>query len=200
MNADMAEHRVFFAVQPDEATGEQVFRFTGRLQRQEPLRGRPIARQRLHVTLGMVGRWPRRPPDDVIDLARQIADQIAMRPFKTEFKRLQSWGKSKGPLVLVGDDEAVGLELLHDALYAAWGLEPDPQFRPHMSLIWSPDRLPDRRVRPFGWTVREFVLIHSVYGQSRHDILGRWPLKAETPEPPQGSPPAASAPPLDLAA
>ena len=80
-------------------------------------------------------------------------------------------------MVLVGEDEAVGLERLHDALAEARGLAPDPGFVPHLSLIWSPDFLAERIVHPFDWTVREFVLVHSVYGQGHHEVLGRWPLR-----------------------
>ena len=172
------EHRVFFATRPDEFTGARIARFTSRLAQEQPLRGRPIGRNRLHATLGMVGVWPESPPADAIDLARQIGDQIAMRPFKVTFKRLQSWRRSSGPLVLVGDDdEVIGLRWLHDALYETCGAPPEPHFYPHISLIWSRDSVPEQAVDPFSWMVREFVLIRSVYGQGRHDVLGCWPLR-----------------------
>ena len=155
-----------------------MVRFTSRLAQERPLRGRPIDRSRLHATLGMVGIWPESPPADAIDLAREIGHQIAMRSFKVTFKRLQSWRQSSGPLVLVGDDdELIGLRWLHDALRETCGLQPDPHFCPHISLIWSPDSVPERAVEPFSWMVREFVLIHSVCGQGRHEVLGRWPLR-----------------------
>jgi 2'-5' RNA ligase len=171
------EHRVFFAARPDELTGARMARFTSRLAQEQPLRGRPMHRSRLHATVGMVGIWPEAPPADAIDLARRIGAQIAMRPFKVTFKRLQSWRRSNGPLVLVGDDdEVIGLNSLHDALYETCGLRAEPYFCPHISLIWSRDSAPERAVEPFSWMVREFVLIHSVYGQGRHEVLGRWPL------------------------
>lgn len=174
------EHRVFFAARPDELTGARMVRFTRRLAQERPLRGRPMDRNRLHATLGMVGTWPDSPPADAIGLAKRIGDQIAMRSFKVTFRRLQSWRPSNGPLVLVGDDdEVIGLKWLHDALYETSGAPPEPHFCPHISLIWSRDSVPERAVEPFSWMVREFVLIHSVYGQSRHQVLGRWPLRTD---------------------
>jgi 2'-5' RNA ligase len=173
------EHRVFFATRPDELTGARMVRLTRRLAEERLLRGRPMHRSRLHATLGMVGVWPDSPPADAIDLARRIGNQIAMRSFKVTFKRLQSWRRSSGPLVLVGDDdEVVGLRWLHDALYEMCGAQPEPHFCPHISLIWSRDSVSERAVEPFSWMVREFVLIHSVYGQGRHEVLARWPLQA----------------------
>jgi 2'-5' RNA ligase len=82
-------------------------------------------------------------------------------------------------LVLVGDEEKViGLTWLHEALAEACGWKAESRFTPHISLIWSSDFLPERAIEPFSWTIREFVLIHSMYGQSRHEVLSRWPLRA----------------------
>jgi 2'-5' RNA ligase len=36
-------------------------------------------------------------------------------------------------------------------------------------------------VEPVEWDVDEIVLIHSHLGQTRHDILARWPLAPELP-------------------
>jgi 2'-5' RNA ligase len=33
------------------------------------------------------------------------------------------------------------------------------------------------RVNSIVWTVRDFVLIHSLLGQTKHVHLGRWPLR-----------------------
>jgi 2'-5' RNA ligase len=32
-------------------------------------------------------------------------------------------------------------------------------------------------VEPIRWVVREFVLVHSLLGQTRHEVLGRWALR-----------------------
>jgi 2'-5' RNA ligase len=39
-----------------------------------------------------------------------------------------------------------------------------------------PILLEARAVEPIRWTVREFVLVHSLLGQTRHVPLARWSL------------------------
>jgi RNA 2',3'-cyclic 3'-phosphodiesterase len=173
------EHRLFFAVRPDDETGERIVHFTEALRRRNGLGGRPIDRERLHVSMAMVDRAAQQPTAEVVDFSQRAADRVALRPFKVTFDRVQSWRASRGPLVLVGGEGVRGLERLHDALHVAHKVPPDPNFKPHVSLIWSRDFLPERVIEPFSWTVREFVLIQSVYGQSRHEVLGRWPLKGD---------------------
>ena len=36
--------------------------------------------------------------------------------------------------------------------------------------------MPEAFIDPVRWTVREFVLIQSVYGEGRLDVLARFPL------------------------
>ena len=50
-------------------------------------------------------------------------------------------------------------------------------FRPHMTLIWASRRVDEYPIVPIRWTVREFVLVRSHVGQSRHEYIGRWPLR-----------------------
>jgi len=45
----------------------------------------------------------------------------------------------------------------------------------HHSTVTRTDCQP---VEPFEWTVREFVLIHSLLGRTEYRVLGRWPLAA----------------------
>jgi 2'-5' RNA ligase len=33
-----------------------------------------------------------------------------------------------------------------------------------------------RAIEPITWTVNEFVLVRSLVGQGRHEVLARWPL------------------------
>ncbi|MGZ3276221.1 MAG: 2'-5' RNA ligase family protein [Caulobacteraceae bacterium] len=174
-----SDHRLFFAVQPDEETGERMVRFARRLTLSERLGGRPVDRRRLHVTLMMVCRSAGPPSHAVLDLALRAANRVALRPFTAAFDRVQSWQASAGPLVLVGGDGVSGLERLHHALSEAHGATPVPHFTPHVSLIWNGRFLPERVIEPFSWSVREFVLIHSIQGRGRHDVLARWRLRED---------------------
>lgn len=179
MSAEVLLHNLFFAVLPDERVAERAHRLAGALAGRHRLRGRPLRPERLHVSLCHVGLSPGPPPEKVVALARQVGDGVALPPFKVAFDRVQSWRRSNGPLVLVGDEDRVtGLNRLGDALAEGQGLRPR-RFEPHISLIWGAGALAERAVPPLVWMVREFVLIHSIHGEGRHEVLGRWPLRSE---------------------
>jgi RNA 2',3'-cyclic 3'-phosphodiesterase len=46
-------------------------------------------------------------------------------------------------------------------------------FTPHLTLWYGESEIAEHPIEPIGWTVREFVLIHSLRG---HTHLARWPL------------------------
>lgn len=56
-------------------------------------------------------------------------------------------------------------------------------FHPCVALQFSPaiDAI-EESISPIQWHVREFVLLRSYFGQSRHEVIGCWPLASE-PEP-----------------
>jgi 2'-5' RNA ligase len=166
----MTDHRLFFATRPPHQTAMRAWRLATELQRDHG--GQPIPPERLHVTLALVSRSADPPDPRVIEHAAQAAATLACRPFVGALNRLQQWT----PIVLVGDEGVIGFELLHAALARALGREPDPGFVAHMSLVWNADPIAERTVEPFRWTVGDFLLIHSVRGDSRHEVLGRWPL------------------------
>jgi 2'-5' RNA ligase len=179
MSAEVLLHTLFFAVPLDDRTADRAHRLASALVGRHGLRGRPVRAERLHVSLRQVGMSPGPPPTKVVDLARQVGDRIALPPFKVAFDRIQSWRRSNGPLVLVGEEERViGLNRLGDALAEGQGLKPRP-FVPHVSLVWGADVFAERAVQPLIWTVRDFALIHSIHGEGRHEVLGRWSLRRD---------------------
>jgi 2'-5' RNA ligase len=81
--------------------------------------------------------------------------------------------------VLVGEHGVRGLQVLHDALEARLqddGIEPDERFTPHVTLAYGMPWLERRPAEPACWNVREFALMHSLLGRTRHIVLARWPL------------------------
>jgi 2'-5' RNA ligase len=52
-------------------------------------------------------------------------------------------------------------------------------FKPHMTLIyrgwWMPVEVLDR---PIAWTVRDLLLVNSIFGQTTHEHLAEWSLQA----------------------
>jgi 2'-5' RNA ligase len=47
-----------------------------------------------------------------------------------------------------------------------------------MTLLRDRRAIPDLALEsPFAWRVEEVVLVHSLFGRSRHEHLGRWRLR-----------------------
>jgi 2'-5' RNA ligase len=51
-----------------------------------------------------------------------------------------------------------------------------PKFTPHMTVIYGQPGEEVAVIEPVRWTVREFVLVISHQGESRHEVLARYPL------------------------
>ena len=45
-----------------------------------------------------------------------------------------------------------------------------------MTLLRDVVEIAAQTIEPITWTAREFVLVHSLIGQTRHIPLGRWAL------------------------
>jgi 2'-5' RNA ligase len=46
-----------------------------------------------------------------------------------------------------------------------------------MTLLYGRGATVHQAIEPVAWTVRELVLVHSFLGETRHEVLGRWPLR-----------------------
>ncbi len=177
----MPEHRVFFALQPDAPAAELIAGLTADARKRLSLSGKPVAAPRLHLSLNFVGGFRGPPPRAAIDKASQAAARVAVRPFAVSLNRLESWRGDPYPLVLAGEDGMIGVEGLHTALHKAlraveMAPRREPEISPHIALLWDRREVAAEVVEPVTWTVREFVLIDSVFGEGRHEVLGRWPL------------------------
>jgi 2'-5' RNA ligase len=52
----------------------------------------------------------------------------------------------------------------------------EPQCEPHVTLLYDNRCVAEETVDTVPWTVREFVLVHSLHGQGRYVLLERWEL------------------------
>ncbi|HEX2818514.1 MAG TPA: hypothetical protein VHN39_19125 [Phenylobacterium sp.] len=116
-----------------------------------------------------------------MEKAKALADKVALAPFTVTLNHVESWKGDPHPLVLLGDEGVIGVELLHTAIHkalVAGTMAPrrEPQIWPHVSLLWDKALVPKEFVEPIGWMATEFVLLDSVFGEGRHEVLGRWPL------------------------
>jgi 2'-5' RNA ligase len=116
---------------------------------------------------------------------RAAAATVAMPPFRVALNRTMCFDRHPDqPFVLVGDEGIGGIEMFRERLVlalrgAGFKLLRIPSFTPHMTLFRHKCDLGDRFFDDIDWTVRDFMLIHSVHGESRHELLGRWPLRTE---------------------
>ncbi|WP_025598581.1 2'-5' RNA ligase family protein [Burkholderia sp. WSM2230] len=182
---------LFFAVLPDSNTAAGIAKLAQRLCGEARARGKPLAPGRLHVTLRHLGNFAGGLPQAHVQAAMQAAASIRMAPFTVEFDTVASFASKPrpGPLVLTGSDGVVGLHTLHDALQGALrdcGIGSRPgstavAFTPHVTLAYGLPWVAASPVEPVGWNVREFALIHSLLGRTRHLVLARWPLEGAEP-------------------
>jgi RNA 2',3'-cyclic 3'-phosphodiesterase len=176
-------HTIFFAVRPtpEVTTGAleitQLYRDTHFLT--GPSRPSPV----LHVTLNGIGSY-RHLSDDIVFGAEQIATTIRADPFELVLDEVMSFrhpGQPQAFVVCSRQENAALVDLtrqIQDGLFEA-GLPYNigGHLTPHMTLLYDRKTvLPEKLDRPLRWMIREFLLIHSIYGKSEHHVLGRWPL------------------------
>ncbi len=175
--------RLFFAIFPDADTAAHVARLAEQLRGEHQMKGKPLATKRFHVTLHHLGDYAGLPPD-VVAAASEAAAAVAMPSFDVAFDYTMSFLSRRGslPLVLRGHDGIAAATAFQHALAASlekagFAGASKAQFTPHLTLLYDGHRVMERPVEPVSWTVREFVLVHSVLGRTRHVVLGQWPLR-----------------------
>jgi 2'-5' RNA ligase len=169
---------LFFAIVPDALARASIETVTQDLRDKYALTGKSLA-ERLHVSLHGLGEYPSF-PDGIAARAIEAAASVAMAPFEVMFDRAMSFSGKAGqlPLVLVGDgtDGVVALQQALGGALAKAGLAAR-RSTPHLTLLYDVRRVDEQPVVPIGWTVRQFVLVHSLLGRGVYKSLGRWPLR-----------------------
>lgn len=181
----MPTDRLFFAIRPD---GDAAAR-TAKLARDErhanALRGKPLATDKLHVTLHYLGDYPGLPLD-IVAAASDTAAAIAFPPFEIALDCVMAFGRSGRRPIVVGTrgGGAAGLKAFRQVLAVALadaGLAlPDKRpFVPHMTLLYGDRSVDEHPVAPIEWIAHEFLLVRSLINQQdrRHEALGRWRLR-----------------------
>ena len=171
---------VFFALLPDAPAQVKIDTIGQALSREHGLRGRRTALDRLHVSLCGV-RHPRDRTRELVPVADGIVADLVIGEFDAMFDRALSFKNRSGnyPLVLTGGTgQILGLyRALVGRLARAVGGNEHARIEPHVTMLYDPTMIMVQPVEPVRWTVRELVLIHSLRGETKHVILGRWPLE-----------------------
>jgi 2'-5' RNA ligase len=175
--------RIFFACLPDAETAARIHALAESLKRENGFSGTLILPEHLHVTLFHLGDWQVL-PQQIVDIAKKAATEVVSPPFDVSFPRVESFRNRTGvyPFVLTGDAvpwsalrNALGTALKKNGLGGAVHAADD--FKPHVTLLRDTVRVKPARIEPVTWNVGDFVLIHSLLGQTKHIHLGRWPLR-----------------------
>lgn len=170
--------RLFFALWPDESLRSELIRVRDQLGWD---RGKPVAPEKMHITLLFLGEVP---VDKVADL-KVLAEKTAVVPCELSFDRLEHWVR---PAVLCLTAETVpqSLSELIESLKRGvrkLGFKPEKRpFRPHLTLARKVrKRRVSREIEPIRWPVRDFVLVASELSAegARYRVIGRWPALAQ---------------------
>ena len=181
--------RLFFALFPSDEAIPQIVKTSQQLRDAHGLTGKSLSNDRLHVTLHHVGDYAGGLPVGVVEAAQEVASTIAMPAFDVTFDRAMSFAGSprNKPFVLRGNERHDGglaaLMAFQKAFYLAMcragfqGPRANAKFAPHVTLMYDDQGIPEQAVEPVSWTAHDFVLVHSLLGQTRHINLGRWPAR-----------------------
>jgi RNA 2',3'-cyclic 3'-phosphodiesterase len=172
---------LFFALVPAAEQVQQIARLGGRLLLELGLTGQPIATERLHVSLHIVGAWHGL-SQAAVRAAKEVGASFSRRPFEIIFDRAMSFAgnrafvlRTSGCLALASLHHALGIEMKK----AGIGRSVTPRFTPHMTLLYGDRMVAERSIEPVRWIVRDLVLVQSLRGrgESKHNHLARWPLR-----------------------
>lgn len=180
---DRPTHVVFVAAIPPQEIVDQIadaWHLTGTGGTLHP---------RLHLSILAIAGL-RAPLDPIlIDRVSKSAANLRTGPFELSFDRLLTFGTGTGnrPLVFATDsrsDRPTALARdLQDCLNANGLALPRPRkVIPHITVNYGAP-FPETRPlpKPIRWTIRNVSLIDSIQGQSRHVVLGTWPLRDDEP-------------------
>ncbi len=175
----------FFALVPPEHAKAEILAAGERFRQSHRLIGSRVDADRLHMTLCPLGRAERlRRPIEAALL--EAAAEVRMARFEVVLDAAMCFSTSQDghyPFVLCTDD-ASGESLtklrrsIAEAQYRSGLYVPGvSHFLPHITLLYG--HLiggVQESMSPISWVAREFTLIRSFFGQSRQEVVGRWPL------------------------
>ncbi len=181
--------RLFFALFPSDEAIPQIVKTSQQLRDEHGLTGKSLSNDRLHVTLHHVGDYAGGLPNGLVETAQDVASTMAMPAFEVTFDRAMSFaGRPRNrPFVMRGNERINGglsaLMAFQKTMYLAMcraglqGPRANAKFAPHVTLMYDDQGIPEQAVEPISWTAHDFVLVHSLLGQTRHIHLGRWPAR-----------------------
>jgi 2'-5' RNA ligase len=179
---------------PDGQAREEIAHVGERLRKSHRIVGSSVGAERFHITLSPMGR-PERLRQPLESALVAAADQVRAKAFEVTLDCAMRFSASDNrfPFVLCADTATVESALVLRKAIAEAQLREGllvtgvSSFLPHVTMMYAHaiDAIQET-ILPVRWTATEFVLVRSFFGQSRHELVGRWPLesnvvKAPTP-------------------
>ena len=111
LGEEKTTERLFFAVMADAITATHAAQIGSALLQAGLVEGKPLAPERLHVTLHHLGDYAGGLPPSLVARASQAAERVAQQPFEVEFDRVGTFGgrRSQLPCVLRGEEQVLSL-------------------------------------------------------------------------------------------
>jgi 2'-5' RNA ligase len=182
----------FFALKPDENATVEIVRICERFRKSHRLIGSPIDPDEFHLTLVDMGR-PERLQQSVESALVAAAEAVNIKGFEVSLDsavRLSAAKDGNFPFVLCADNTssswAMKLRVAIAEAQRRFGLQVlgVSNYLPHVTLLrGNAIDTVEESMPPIRWNAHEFVLIRSFFGQSRHEVIGRWPLIGDHAEP-----------------
>ena len=176
-------HHLFFAIMVPPLAATQIATCFDNLRMRYPFSSVPISQDRLHLSLTAVFAGNNL-PDRVIRISEITGSAIRFVEFDITLERALTYQNRqvKKPFVITtrnGSSTINQLVLQIRRTLSILSGNRNHQHRPvspHVTLVWDRVVVPEHPIEPVTLPVQEIALVHSHVGQSRYDILGRWPL------------------------
>jgi 2'-5' RNA ligase len=173
---------LFLAIRPDHDAAARIYRLAGNIKHARGFEGDLIGPERLHISLFLLGWWDDL-PEEMIARVHRAAAELRILPFEVTLDRTMSFlnRPDNRPFVLVGGGGVDRLKAFHRSFGAAMtrnGLRCRVRAisTPHVTLLYAKHGVDEQPIEPISWTVREFVLVRSLYRQKKHIDVARWQL------------------------
>jgi 2'-5' RNA ligase len=170
---------------PDEQARADIASLEERFRKSHRVSGSAVGIERFHLTLSPMGKAERlrQPLESALVAAAQ---QVRGKAFDVTLDSAMRFSAkdNRFPFVLCADTattasalalrKAIAEAQLREGLHVT-GIS---SFLPHVTLMYGHaiDAIQES-VTPVHWVAKEFVLVRSFFGHSRHELVGRWALE-----------------------
>lgn len=178
------KHSLFFAIMIPPLEADMISELFHHLRIRYPIQQKQIPSKRLHVSLFPIHAADSL-PETIVQKSLLTGNAIRFVEFDLSLNKVLSYRhkQEEKPLVLAADmaSSRTTNRLVDHIQHTLSILSGTPTYRtahinPHVTLVWDRLSVPEHTVPSITLPVREVALVHSHIGNSRYDVLGRWPL------------------------